>query len=90
VVAVEVGEDDGGDVADGDARAGQPLGRRARADAGIDQDHAAARPQQRAVPGRSAGEHAEFEGHPCPFPMRGKYGVLVRRGTSRFKRKGTW
>ncbi|MBN8984223.1 MAG: Rieske 2Fe-2S domain-containing protein [Rhizobiales bacterium] len=63
MVAIQVGEAEGGDVSRADAGAVQTPFERARADAGVDEQDAGRRPEDRCVSGRAAGKDAEFKGH---------------------------
>ena len=61
----EMGETDGTDVREAHAGALEALGGVARAEAEVDEEGAGGRSEDRAIPGRSAGEDANFDRHPC-------------------------
>jgi hypothetical protein len=63
VVAIEMGEAEGCDFAEPDARSIETFCQYARADAGVDKQDAGRRSEDRCVSGRAAGKDADFEGH---------------------------
>ncbi len=72
VVVVEVGEEDGLEVGEFDAGAGESLRGGAGPEAGIDEERAPGSTDEGGVAGGAAAEHAQFKGHPCL--RRGKRG----------------
>ena len=69
VVSIKMGKTEGSDVDQANAGAVEAFGKRARANARINEQHSGGGADNRCISGRAAGKDAEFQGHRSYRPV---------------------